>query len=76
MRQEASSEIPKGPTMNNHFAVTARTLIACLFAISTQLHAAATFTPNNMPEGWVGEVDVSTYDFTDGLQTIYKGDFI
>ena len=36
----------------------------------------AIFTPNNQPTGWVGEVDVSGFDFTDGVQTIFKGDYI
>ena len=62
--------------MKNPLPTVARALLACLFAASTQLHAAAIFTPNSMPTGWVGEIDVSSFDFGDGTQTIFKGDYI
>ena len=29
-----------------------------------------------MPTGWVGEVDVSSFDFSKGSQVIFKGDFV
>ena len=38
--------------------------------------AAAIFTPNSQPTGWVGEVDVSSFDFSSGTQVIFKGDFV
>jgi len=53
-----------------------RLILAWILCQSATLHAAATFTPNSQPTGWVGEVDVSSFDFTDGTQTIYKGDYI
>jgi Tfp pilus tip-associated adhesin PilY1 len=62
--------------MKTPLPAIARTAIAWLFAVSASVHAAPIFTPNNMPTGWVGEVDVSAFDFTDGLQRIFKGDFI
>lgn len=51
-------------------------ILALVLGQSASLYAAAIFTPNNQPTGWVGEVDVSSYDFTDGTQVIFKGDFI
>ena len=62
--------------MKTRPSTLARAALACLFAVSASVHAAAIFTPNNMPTGWVGEVDVSDYNFTDGLQTIFKADYI
>src|SRR5438046_1261542 len=63
-------------TMKTRLPATARIALACLFAVSANLHAAAIFVPNSMPTGWVGEVDVTDFNFTDGLQTIFKGDYI
>jgi len=51
-------------------------ILACVLGQSAALHAAAIFTPNNQPTGWVGEVDVTSFTFTDGLQTIFKGDYV
>ena len=53
-----------------------RLFVACVLCQSANVHAAAIFTPNSQPTGWVGEVDVSSFDFTDGNQVIFKGDFI
>jgi type IV pilus assembly protein PilY1 len=53
-----------------------RLLLACAFALSTQAHAAAIFTPNLQPTGYVGEIDVTKYDFSDGNQVIFKGDYV
>jgi len=40
------------------------------------VQAAPIFTPNAQPTGWVAELDVSSFDFSDGKQFIYKPDFI
>lgn len=51
-------------------------VLAFALGLSAPAQAVPIFTPNSQPTGWIGEVDVSDYNFADGLQTIYKGDFI
>ena len=51
-------------------------IMACVLCQAPLLHAATAFTPNSQPTGWVGEVDVSAFDFADGKQVIFKGDYI
>ena len=63
----------KGSTMKTILSFATHLILALLLGQSATLHAAAIFTPNNQPTGWVGEVDVSSYDFTDGSQVITPG---
>ena len=68
----------KGPTMKTlRSTLAARLVLACCSSASSPApHATAIFVPNSQPTGWVGEVDVSSFDFSDGNQVIFKPDFI
>ena len=70
---DIDTQMRKGPTMKTTLSFTRHLLLACVLGQCAALHAAAIFTPNNMPTGWVGEVDVTSFNFTDGRQTIFKG---
>ena len=62
--------------MTTHRSLAPRLLLTCLMSLSACVFAAALFTPNNMPTGWVGEVDVSNFNFSSNTQTIFKSDYI
>src|SRR5436190_6586060 len=66
----------RGNTMKTKLFPLSRLLMACLLAVSAEARAVAVFAPNNQPTGWVGEVDVTNFDFSDGLETMFKGDYI
>ena len=68
--------LKKGPIMKTLRSIAPRLILACLLAPSAMVLAAPTFVPNSQPTGWVAEVDVSSFDFSAGGQTIYKPDFI
>ena len=55
--------------------LASRLLLVSMLFISAGVYAAALFTPNNQPTGWLGEVEVSDFNFGSGLETIYRGDF-
>jgi hypothetical protein len=50
--------------------------VAAVLAVSTGiLLAAATFTPASQPTGWVAAPEVSDFDLTSGMETVYQGDY-
>jgi len=68
--------LKKGPIMKTLRSIAPCLVLACLLGQSAKVYAAPIFTPNSQPTGWVAEVDVSSFDFSAGGQTIYKPDFI
>ena len=57
-------------------AITIPRLLAVVLAASAgTLLATATFTPANQPNGWVGQAEVSDFDFSSGAETVYETDY-
>jgi hypothetical protein len=69
-------KIQKGPTMKTVLLFAQRLILACALCHAATAQGAAIFTPNSQPTGWVAEVDVSNYNFSDGKQVLFKPDFI
>ena len=57
-------------------AITIPRLTAAALAVgASSLFATATFTPASQPIGWVAQGEISDYDLTSGIETIYQTEY-
>ena len=58
-----------------HAITIPRLLAVALATCAGTLFATATFTPDDQPNGWVAQGEISDYDLTSGTETVYETDF-